>query len=77
MPCKSSSPAGPGLLGTKPDLRRKPKCVWVCVCARTCVCVRVCVRVCMCAHMCAGMCWLYGATVYRIYEAEMLGARQA
>ena len=32
MPCKSSSPAGPGLLGTKPDLRRKAKCVYVCVC---------------------------------------------
>ena len=32
MPCKSSSPAGPGLLGTKPDLGRKAKCVCVCVC---------------------------------------------
>ena len=65
MPCKSSSPAGPGLLGTKPDLRRKAKCVGVggCVRARACVCVHVC--------------WLCGATVYRIYEAEMLGARQA
>lgn len=27
MPCKSSSSAGPGLLGTKPDLGRKAKCV--------------------------------------------------
>lgn len=30
MPCKSSSPAEPGLLGTKPDLGKKAKCMCVC-----------------------------------------------